>query len=408
MKERRAFIVPSFLAVLLAFILYALMNLAQPGLTALAEQTKVGFTLGDQLAGATAGSVFWNFIYSFTDFGEGAFFTDTLGTLFMFAFALLSLYLENSKSKFAGTGVAGIGNKWYWLIGCQALGIFLANLFWRFVVGWAGWFPSFTPLVSVAPIAILCFGKPNLKKLLTGSILGAILPVYVCQMLMTYFSGPLNLPAFAAIGAGMAVSTLIGTEIFKLLPWMTKNDPTPMEETPVMAEEAPVATEETPAAPAPQKTAANLVFERVFGGDISELYFWGSNWSGLGLFLGVAIAFLLNPLAGNGGAGNVPEMMFIMIFTSAVGMVIWGPRYQKAGYAFTFESVLVMGALVGTFPSFGLILPTAVVIAIIGPAIIHWSLTTKFFQRYAACVPVQFFASVLVIACCYILRALGA
>lgn len=57
------------------------MTYMQPGLVTLAGQTKILFGLGDQIAGSDAGSIIWNFLYSFTDFGEGVFFTDMLSPL---------------------------------------------------------------------------------------------------------------------------------------------------------------------------------------------------------------------------------------------------------------------------------------------------------------------------------------
>jgi len=397
MKERKQFIFPVFIAILLAWVVMFTLNEMQPGLSALAEQTGALLTFGKQLANVDSGSWAWNLIYSFTDFNEGPFFTDTLATVFMFAFAILSLYLEKVKSPLAGTGVSGIGNKWIWLVCSQGAGIVLANVIWRFLVGWEGWIPTFTPLVSVTPIAILVFGKPNFKKALTGAVLGAILPVALCQGLILYFQGPLGLPLFAALGIGMPLATVIGTEIFKVLPWMNKDDPEP-------ADAAVVETIPVPAGvTAVQTSAGHLVWTRVFGGDISELYFWGSSLSGLGVFLGVIISFILNPSASAAGLG-APKMFFAFIATSAIGMLFWGPRYQKKGYAFTFEGVLMIGALLGLCTTWTITIAAMIVFAIIGPALIHWALGTKFFGRYAACVPVQFFAGVTTIVGFYILR----
>ena len=61
------------------------------------------------------------------------------------------------------------------------------------------------------------------------------------------------------------------------------------------------------------------------------------------------------------------------------------------------EGVLIIGVngamIMGAFGWAGVIAAT-VVFEIVGPAIIHWSLEQKIFQRYAACVPIQFWAGI--------------
>lgn len=78
MKERKQFIFPAFISITLAFVIMFVLEEMQPGLSALAEKTGALFTLGDMAAGADSGSVVWNIIYSFTDFGQGSFLCDTV------------------------------------------------------------------------------------------------------------------------------------------------------------------------------------------------------------------------------------------------------------------------------------------------------------------------------------------
>jgi len=170
---------------------------------------------------ADGGSVLWNVLYLLTDFAEGPFLCDVFVAAGMFVGAAANIVVARRTS---GTrGYWGLGTSvWAWLVVSQGLAMLLANLFWRFVVGWHGWFPSFAPLVSVTPIAVLYFGTPTAKKAATGIVLGAILPVFVVQMLITYFATPLGLPTFAGIGLGISSSSALTTELFRRLPWMSE------------------------------------------------------------------------------------------------------------------------------------------------------------------------------------------
>ncbi len=403
MEKRTNFIMPAVFAIFVATMLYwfgtGLVEAggAMPGL----DLACFGKNFADS---ADAGNIIANLVYSFTDFCEGPFFTDFITCLFLVGGGFIAAYLEKINSPLKGTGTGGSGYKWYWLVCSQFIALILSNYLWRHLIdlsGWVGFIPTFTPIVSCLPMAILMFGRPNIKKACTGIVFGAVLPVLLVSLLISLYceAGP-HFPYFAAIGPGMAIASVIATEIYRFLPWMKEDqeDPAPIANVPAYDPEIDKAG-----------TAAwHLTFRRAFGGDISELYFWGANWSGLGVIIGALVSLIVNP-ANIGGAA--PTFIFIFIFASAIGMIIWGPRYQSAGYAFTFEGVLMTGALVGSVLGSGhglaVLMPLAIVFEIIGPAIIHWALGVKFFQRHAAAVPVQFFAGVTTIIFFLILKAMG-
>lgn len=398
MKERKQFIFPAFISITLAFVIMFVLEEMQPGLSALAEKTGALFTLGDMAAGADSGSVVWNIIYSFTDFGQGSFLCDTVVVLFMFAGAIINLHLTKLKSPYKGYFM---GEIWVWLVCAQAAGMVVANLFWRFAVGWEGWFPTFTPLVSCTPMAILNFGKPNIKKAATGVVAGALFPVFLSQQLILHFTTPYGLPIFVAIGIGMSVSSIIATEIYKLLPWM--NDKEAKKETCPSQEEPP---SNEVLAPQPKLEGGYLVWLRVWGGDLSELFYWSSNLAGFGVIIGSIISFILNPFAGSCGL-LTPKYIFCFILTCSVGMIIWGPKYIKDGMAFTLTSALIMGAILGSFPTLPVLIPLCIVNAFVAPEMLHLAMKTKFFQRYAPAVAVQGLVAILCIIEFVVLKAIG-
>lgn len=394
MKVRKQFILPALFSMVAGFVIMFILEEMQPGLSALANQTGALFTLADQTAGCDAGRIGWNIIYTFTDFAQGPFLCDTIIAMCMFIGAILNLYLTKIKSPHKGYFA---GEIWIPLVCTQTASMLMANLFWRYIVGWEGWFPSFAGLVSTAPMAVLNFGKPTFKKCATGAVLGAIIPVWAIQMLLTYFSTPLGLPAFAAIGLGLSGSSVIGTNIYKLLPWM-KEEPADTE-----AEEA---KDEGVVALQPKNTGGYLVWLRTWGGDISELFYWSSNLAGLGVILGAIVSFVMNPSA-NGCGLLTPKFIFLFIFASALGMIIWAPKYLKDGIAFTFEALLPVGALLGAFPTLTVMIPVAIVSAFVAPAILHWSTTNFFYKHYALSVAVQSLGSVMTIVGFYALKAIG-
>lgn len=399
MEKRTKFIMPALFSIFIATMLY--WFLTQVVLSGGAMPTLDLACFGKNfVASEDAGNIVANLVYSFTDFGEGPFFTDFIAAIFTVAGGFLAAYLEKIGSPLKGTGTGGSGYKWYWLACSQFIALILSNYIWRHLINIGGTFvPTFTPMVSCLPMAILMFGKPNIKKAATGIIFGALLPVILVWLLIEYMAVPMGWPLFAAIGPGMAIASVIATEIYRKLPWMNEDmdDPAPI------ANIAPY----DPEIDKVHNEAWHLTFRRAFGGDVSELYFWGANISGLGAIIGVIVSTIINP-ANNGCGALIPEFIFLFIFATSVGMIIWGPKYQKDGYAFTFEGVLMTGAMIGALGGdLKILIPLAIVLEFVGPAIIHWALTQKFFQRHAAAVPVQGFAGIMTIILAVIFKAAG-
>lgn len=385
MKKNMKFLFPVSMCILIGWLIYFAM------ISNVTNITGWDISLATQLAGADSGSLAWNLMYSFVDIAEGPVFTDFFSCIGMFAGGAAAWYLEKIGSPLAGTGVAGAHKVFGWLVGSQVVAVFGANLFWRLVVGWEGWFASFVPLVSIVPLAVLCYGQPTIKKAITGIIGGIFISVPLTQAIINIL--PAGWGLFCGLGIGMPTATVIGMEIMRLLPWM--------KEQPAVEEELPVPAVSDKCAEV-KNSAAYLTVVRVFGGDFSELYFWGASWSGFGAYVGAFISYILNPV---GGAG-LPFTMFTMLLASAIGMLFWGPRYQEKGFAFTMEGVLmigVTGTIIFAWGGWVALIACTVVAEIIGPMAIHWAMELPIMKRYAACVPIQYFAGFWTIAICLIM-----
>lgn len=227
----------------------------------------------------------------------------------------------------------------------------------------------------------------------------------------------------------MAGSSVVAVELFRLLPWM--RDPAAPSPRPAAegvratgSSTVPLAAHvEDPGVPLLEHghgagqvaeegegelppSPGHLVWLRVWGGDLSELAFWSTSLSGLGFIIGCIVSWLLNPNANTGGL-LTPLFLFCFILVGSVGMVVWGPRYLRDGFALTFEGHLVVGALLGTFPSLAVMAPVSVVSAFVAPAVMHAALSTRLFQRYHPAVAVQSLGALMVLAGFVILSALG-
>ncbi|MCI8326988.1 MAG: hypothetical protein HFI37_04340 [Lachnospiraceae bacterium] len=397
MKERKEFITPVACAIFIALVAYFIMESATPALLERVEQFGGIFSFNEISENSQKLDFKWNFLYTVFDFSQGPFLADIVGAICMLLGGVLGRYLEKINSPHAGTGTEGNGKRFAWLVWAQLVGLAVANIFWRHIVGWNGWVPTFGTLISVTPVAIVFFGKPNFKKAITGIILGAIAPVWCIRMLVTYFSNPLNLPMFAGIGLAIGGCNLLAIELFRFLPWMNDGEEAELDEE---VEKMPVAVEKE------RKRASWYVWTRVFGGDLSELYFWGSSLSGLGILAGGIISYFMNPNT-NGMGILFPKLMFCFIFTSALSMLIWGPKWKKEGFAFTFQALLFVGALVTKYSTWALAIPICIIAAFVAPALMHWAMTTKFFARYHPCVTVQLLAGVLAIISGFILNMIA-
>ncbi len=381
-EKRRNFIGPVLASLLVIAAVFTGIYLVSNNLISVCNPDGGFFAMSKIISASDQGNIFANLVYTLCDISNGPFFTDFFVAVMMFLTALLARFLEIIKAPIAGTGTEGSGYRFKWLVAVQLTAMFCANIFWRHIIGLTGSIETFTCAFSVTPISVLYYGKPDLKKAVTGVILGMFLPVFVVRFLTAQLVAPYGLPGFLSVGTGMALSTVIATEIFNFLPWMHVNPNPGRDDSIVIVDNK-------------RKSEAWLTFIRVFGGDISELYFWGASVSGIGVIIGCLITWFVNPYANANGLSLMKILCCFMI-TSCISIFIWGPKLKRDGFAFTFEPLLVVGSLLGFCQNI-FVIPLLIVSAVlIAPAVVHKALSTKFFQRYHACVSVQFCGAMMV------------
>lgn len=143
--------------------------------------------------------VVWSLRRVLADFSEAPFFGNEWASLGLIVGALLAFTL-NPMSPAYGSGLLPQ------LIGAQALTSALGVMIWRRQWMLHGWYPTYIPLVSVVPAAILSYGG-SWQVIVPSALLGALIaPPLACAIAKRL---PADMHAFIANVLSMAISTLL-------------------------------------------------------------------------------------------------------------------------------------------------------------------------------------------------------
>lgn len=143
--------------------------------------------------------VIWSLRRVLADFSEAPFFGNELASLGLIAGALLA-YTLSPMSPVYGSGLLPQ------LIGAQALTSALGVLIWRRQWMSHGWYPTYVPLVSVVPAAILTYGG-SWQVIVMSALLGALIaPPLACAIAKRL---PADMHAYIGNVLSMAISTLL-------------------------------------------------------------------------------------------------------------------------------------------------------------------------------------------------------
>ncbi|MBC3375258.1 hypothetical protein HU762_14995 [Pseudomonas sp. SWRI92] len=143
--------------------------------------------------------VVWSLRRVLADFSEAPFFGNEWASLGLILGALLAFTL-NPMSPAYGSGLLPQ------LIGAQALTSALGVVIWRRQWILRGWYPTYIPLVSVVPAAVLTYGA-SWQVIAASASLGALIaPPLACAIAKRL---PADMHAFIANVLSMAISTLL-------------------------------------------------------------------------------------------------------------------------------------------------------------------------------------------------------
>jgi hypothetical protein len=143
--------------------------------------------------------VVWSLRRVLADFSEAPFFGNEWASLGLISGALLA-YALNPMSPVYGSGLLPQ------LIGAQALTSALGVMIWRRQWMSRGWYPTYIPLVSVVPAAVLTYGG-SWQVIASSALLGALVaPPLACAIAKKL---PADMHGFIANVLSMAISTLL-------------------------------------------------------------------------------------------------------------------------------------------------------------------------------------------------------
>lgn len=143
--------------------------------------------------------VFWSMRRVLADFSEAPFFGNEWASLGLIAGALLAFTL-NPMSPVYGTGLLPQ------LLAAQALTSALGIVIWRQQWISRGWYPTYVPLVSVVPAAVLTYGG-SWQVIASSALLGALIAPPLACMLAQRVPGYMH--GFIGNVLSMAISTLM-------------------------------------------------------------------------------------------------------------------------------------------------------------------------------------------------------
>ncbi|MCK8664325.1 hypothetical protein M1M11_05435 [Pseudomonas azerbaijanoccidens] len=143
--------------------------------------------------------VIWSLRRVLADFSEAPFFGNELASIGLLLGALLA-YSLNPMSPVYGSGLLPQ------LIGAQALTSAIGVVIWRRQWMLRGWYPTYIPLVSVVPAALLTHGG-SWQVIASSALLGALIaPPLACAIAKRL---PADMHAYIANVLSMAISTLL-------------------------------------------------------------------------------------------------------------------------------------------------------------------------------------------------------
>ena len=141
----------------------------------------------------------WSLRRVLADFSEAPFFGNELASLGLLLGALLA-YALNALSPAYGSGLL------LHLMSAQALTSAIGVLIWRRQWRLLGWYPTYVPMVSVVPAAILAYGG-SWQVIASSALLGAIIaPPLACAIAKRL---PADFHGYIGNVLSMAISTLL-------------------------------------------------------------------------------------------------------------------------------------------------------------------------------------------------------
>ncbi|RJX73252.1 hypothetical protein [Pseudomonas sp. LS-2] len=289
------------------------------------------------------------------DISEFAFYKHEFASIGLMAGAALAYFGARNGKAWAGFPICYGTGLWPWLVFSSLLGLLLSNLLWGWTLSQQGWQPTFVAFVSLPAAMVLLFGR-GWRVALSGALLGALLVTPMALLIVNYVCNPLALPAVVGNVLGMALASIVAFQICRWFPAL------------VQGRESDAKPASKTAPPAVPRYDTRWVLRRVLA-DFSEAPFFGNELASLGLLLGVAVAFVLNPHSPAYGSGLLPTLVGAQLLSAAIGVLIWRKQWINRGWYPTYIPLVsvVPAAILTHGDSLPVILLSAFLGALIAP-----------------------------------------
>ncbi|MBU5436906.1 hypothetical protein KQI42_02730 [Tissierella sp. MSJ-40] len=279
-------------------------------------------------------NTFYKFIWYIMNFTEPQFYAGVFASIGIVLGGFIAWRLDVKDSSLAGFNVSYGSNLWPWVLASQLLSLFIAIFVLNYTKFFNGgeytWLPTFVMVVGAPPAIMLLYG-PNIKALLTGSILGGIIGFPVAFWITNNIIPVLEVPGVVSNVFTMALTGIIICGICKALPWMKKM-PSKAINRKAKSEEDIMKEMGKP----------SWFVRRVFA-DFSEAQFYGNEIAGLFVIIGAIIDWFLNIGHGAYGSGTIPAIILSQIIGSAVGVFLYFDKYVEKGWYGTYVPVVSVG-----------------------------------------------------------------
>lgn len=330
--------------------------------------------------------------WAFSDFSEAPFYGGIFSSLGLLIGASLAHLLNCKNSKYAGFNISYGSNIWPWILTSQVLSLFISIYILghlNFLASGHNWIPTFLVLVG-APQAVLLVYGPNVRNLLTGSIMGSMFTLPIAMFLSDKVLAEIGLPGGLANYLALAIAILITLQTCHLLPWIKKSD------FPAVAGRRERSADEKL-----EDLKNPLWYTRRVLADFTDPLFYGNEIASIGVILGAMLDWTINRNHGLAGAGVFPAILLSQLIGGSVGVLLYGRKHIEKGWYPTYVPVVSVGPMaVLTFGgSMPVILFASIVGGIIGAPIadyLHKNLS-KHIHPVVPCVTGMFVATTLVI-----------
>jgi len=381
--ETRASLVPELVLVIGAgWALYGILRAVGGAHLLFSFETWVARAANDPLY-----RVYW----LLGNLNDAEFYFSIIGGVALLLAAWAAHRLDRSGSRWRGFPIVYGTGLWPSVLAASLLGLVISVAAYGFIIS-KEWIPTFVPFVSIPGGVVLIYGA-GWRNVLTGGVLGGVITFPIAYLVIKVLLEPNGFPDVIGNVTGMWLGGILVFELcHRALPWMRRQEPLEEGEIP---ERAP---EDYEQAERSGMERHGWLARRTLA-DFSEAQFYGNELASAGLLAGTILSWILDSRSVVYGSGLLPALLVSQIMASALGIVLYYPRWRELKWYPTFVPVVSVapGVVLTYGGSVQSIVAGAVLGALIGPPIAqfiidrlpeHWHLYVANTLSMAICTAV--------------------